>query len=144
MTTMSRQPSSIDSALVWRAIHRGFLAMFGLGAFVHAGLALGNPDSYRPFADGALFGWVYDGWQDIFMANPTQWALLLGAGELVIAVLLVFARRLGYVGVVGFHVALMLFGWGFWLWSVPALAFAVPATIHEFRAAHAGTVRRTR
>jgi hypothetical protein len=24
MTTMSRQPSSIDSALVWRAIHRGF------------------------------------------------------------------------------------------------------------------------
>jgi hypothetical protein len=71
------------------------------------------------------------------MADPRLWALLLGAGELVIAALLIFARRLGYVGVIAFHLALMLFGWGFWLWSVPALAFAVPAAVHEFR-----TVRR--
>jgi hypothetical protein len=134
MSTTSRQPSSIESALVWRAINWGFLAMFGAGAFVHAGLALGNPDAYQPFADGALFGWVYDGWQNVFMAHPTVWALLLGAGELVIAALLVFARRAGYVAVIGFHLALMLFGWGFWLWSVPALAFAVPAAVHEFRA----------
>ncbi len=133
MSTTSRQPSSIESALVWRAIYWGFLAMFGVGAFVHVGLALSNPQSYRPFADGALFGWVYDGWHEIFMANPTQWALLLGAGELIIAALLVLDRRIGYLAVIAFHLALMLFGWGFWLWSVPALAFAIPATVHEFR-----------
>jgi hypothetical protein len=69
------------------------------------------------------------------MAEPRLWALLLGAGELVIAGLLIYARRLGYLGVITFHVALMLFGWGFWLWSLPALAFAVPATVHEFRTA---------
>ena len=27
----------------------------------------------------------------------------------------------------------MLFGWGFWLWAVPALAFAVPAARHTFQ-----------
>jgi hypothetical protein len=35
--------------------------------------------------------------------------------------------------VIAFHLALMRFGWGFWLWSVPAPASAVPATVHEFR-----------
>ncbi|WP_272948998.1 hypothetical protein [Kribbella soli] len=29
-------------------------------------------------------------------------------------------------------VALMLFGWGFWLWCIPALAFAIPAARHTF------------
>ena len=133
MATLTPRTVQPDPVLVWQAIHRGFLAMFGLGAFVHLGLAIGNPESYRPFADAALFDWVYRGWQDIFMANPSLWALLLTTGELVIAGLLVFARRLGYIGVIAFHLALMLFGWGFWLWSVPALAFAVPAAVHQFR-----------
>ena len=31
-------------------------------------------------------------------------------------------RRIGWVGVLTFHVLLMLFGLGFWLWSVPAIA----------------------
>jgi hypothetical protein len=133
MSSSTRTTAPIDTAVAWRLIHRAFVALFGLGALVHAGLALTTPDSYRPFADAAFFDWVYDGWQNIFMAHPTLWALLLGAGELLIAVLLVEARRLGYVAVIVFHLALMLFGWGFWLWCVPALAFAVPATVHEFR-----------
>lgn len=133
--TNSITPVQIEPARVWRTIHWGFVAMFGAGAFVHVGLAIGSPDSYRPFADEALFGWVYDGWQNVFMAHPTVWALLLGAAEFIIAVLLVRAPRLGYIAVVAFHLALMLFGWGFWLWCVPALAFAVPAMVHEFRTA---------
>jgi hypothetical protein len=133
MTTTSNKVVQPGPTLLWQAIHHAFAAIFGLGAFVHAGFALGNPGAYRNFADGALFGWVYDGWQNIFMAEPRLWALLLGAGELLIAALLIFARRLGYVAVIAFHLALMLFGWGFWLWCVPALAFAVPAAIHQFR-----------
>ena len=29
--------------------------------------------------------------------------------------------------VIAFHLALMLFGWGIWTWSVPALEFLIPA-----------------
>jgi len=58
---------------------------------------------------------------------------LLALTELLVAALLMFARRLGYLGVIAFHLALMTFGWGWWLWSLPALAFAVPAAVHEFR-----------
>jgi hypothetical protein len=141
MTTTSGRIVQPDSTLVWRAIHRGFVAIFGIGAFVHVGLALGSPDQYRPFADAALFDWVHDGWQNIFMADPRLWALLLGTGEFVVAMLLILAPRLGYLAVVVFHLALMLFGWGFWLWCLPALAFAVPATVHAFRT---GPARPTR
>ncbi|GAA0927741.1 hypothetical protein GCM10009554_08850 [Kribbella koreensis] len=133
MTTSSRPTLQTDPALAWPAIHRGFLAIFGIGGLVHVSLGIADPDSYRPFADAALFDWVRRGWLDIFMAHPTLWALVLAAGEFVIAGLLLAARRTGYVAVVGFHLALMLFGWGFWLWCLPALAFAVPATVHEFR-----------
>ena len=65
---------------------------------------------------------MYDGWQNIFMADPTLWALLLAVAELTIAVLLVKSPRAGYVAVIAFHLALMCFGWGFWLWSVPPCA----------------------
>lgn len=130
MTTPATQ---IPSATIWRAIFWGFVALFASGAGIHTVLALTTPHSYDGFADAALFNWTTGAWQNTFMADPTLWALLLAAGELVIAVLLVKARRLGYVAVILFHLALMLFGWGFWLWCVPALAFAVPAARHAFR-----------
>lgn len=130
MTTTETQA---PSATAWRAILWGFVALFGSGAGVHTFLALTTPRSYDGFADAAFFTWTRDAWQNIFMAHPTAWALLLAAGELTIAVLLVKVRVLGYIAVVLFHLALMLFGWGFWLWCVPALALAVPAARHAFR-----------
>jgi hypothetical protein len=33
--------------------------------------------------------------------------------------------------VIVFHLALMLFGWGFWLWSAPALALIVPLALAD-------------
>jgi hypothetical protein len=125
--------TQVESAQAWRAIHWGFVALFASGSVVHLFLALVAADAYSPFADAALFGWVYDGWQNIFMAHPSLWALLLAAAELIIAVLLVNTPRVGYLAVIAFHLALMLFGWGFWLWSIPALAFAIPAAVHAFR-----------
>lgn len=131
---MTTQPAtSPDSVTVYRAIHWGFTALFGAGACVHMFLAVTTPESYRPFADAALFDWVYDGWQDIFMSHPSLWALVLATAELAIAVLLVKSPRAGYLAVIAFQLALMLFGWGFWLWSVPALSLAVPAARHAFR-----------
>jgi hypothetical protein len=131
MATHSATPAA--SATVWRAIHWGFVALFAAGACVHVFLALTAADSYAAFADAAFFNWTYHGWQNIFMANPTLWALLLAAAELTIAVVLVKAPLIGYLAVIAFHLALMLFGWGFWLWSVPALAIAIPAALHSFR-----------
>lgn len=130
MTTPATQ---IPSATIWRAILWGFVALFASGAAIHTVLALTTPDSYDGFADTAFFGWTTDAWQNIFMAHPTLWALLLAAAELTIAVLLVKTRHLGYLAVILFHLALMLFGWGFWLWCVSALAFAIPAARHAFR-----------
>ncbi|MFF0341424.1 hypothetical protein [Kribbella sp. NPDC004875] len=135
---MTAPAPDAPSATIWRAIHWGFVAVFASGACVHVILALTTPRSYDGFGDAGLFGWVENGWQSVFMAHPTRWALLLAAAELTIAVLLVTVPLAGYVAVVLFHLALMLFGWGFWLWSVPALALAVPAAVHTARA---GTAR---
>jgi hypothetical protein len=131
---MTTQQTTSAAAPVWRAIHWCFVALFGSGACVHVYLALTTPDSYRGFADAALFSWVYNGWQNIFVTHPTLWALLLAAAELSIAVLLVVSPRIGYLAVIAFHLALMIFGWGFWLWCVPVLALALPATHHAFQA----------
>lgn len=97
---------------------------------INIGLSIGRPTIYSGFADGALFSWVQDAWQTVFMADPAVWAALLGAGELLVGVALLSGRRwamAGYVAVIAFHLALMFFGWGVWLWAVPVLAAVVPS-----------------
>jgi hypothetical protein len=59
------------------------------------------------------------------------------AGELTLGLLLLAGgtwARVGWVGVIAFHVALMLFGWGFWIWSVPVLVFLVVAARRDWPA----------
>jgi hypothetical protein len=101
-----------------------FLTMGG----VHLGLVCADPQIYRHFADGGLFPFVRDGWRDIVMASPSVWGLLLMAGEIALGTLLLVggrAARWGWYGVIAFHLLLMLFGFGFWLWSIPALVLLV-------------------
>jgi hypothetical protein len=116
-----------------RAVGGFFLATGG----VHIGIVFADTEAYRHFADGALFGWVRSGWADIFMANPVLWGLLVAAGEILLGSLLLRggrAARIGWAGVVGFTVLLMLFGWGFWAWSVPALSVLVRGARTDWRA----------
>jgi hypothetical protein len=90
----------------------------------HAGIVFADPEAYRHFADEALFGFVSEGWAEVFMAAPAFWGLCLSLGEATLGVLLLVggtAAKIGWVGVVTFHVLLMLFGFGIWLWCVPAL-----------------------
>lgn len=97
---------------------------------INIGLSIGRPAIYSAFADAALFGWVHDAWQTVFMAHPAVWAALLGGGEVLVGVALLSGRRwsmAGYIAVIAFHMALMLFGWGVWLWAVPVLAAVVPS-----------------
>jgi hypothetical protein len=113
---------------------RGVIARKFVGGFylvtggVHLGIVAADPELYRHFADGALFDFVNSGWQDVFMAHPAAWGLTLAAGEIGLGLLLLRGgrwARLGWAGVVAFHLALMLFGWGLWMWCVPALALLI-------------------
>lgn len=103
---------------------------------IHVGIVAAGPGFYRHFADGALFGLVSSLWRDVFMAHPAAWGLALAAGETVLGLLLLRGgawARAGWAGVIAFHLALMVFGWGFWLWSVPALSLLVPAASRDLR-----------
>jgi hypothetical protein len=103
---------------------------------VHIGIVAADTETYRHFADGALFGFVRTGWAEVFMANPMVWGLLLAAGEILMGTLLLrggSSARAGWVCVVAFHVLLMLFGWGFWAWSVPALFVLVRGARTDWR-----------
>lgn len=102
-----------------------YLTMAG----INIGLAIGDPQRYDGFAHAAHFDWVGQAWQSIFMSNPGLWAALLGAGEILIGVALLAGGRwslFGYAGVIVFHLALLLFGWGIWLWAGPVLAVVLP------------------
>ena len=109
---------------------------------VHLGLVAADPGVYRHFADEALFGFVRSGWREVFMADPAFWGLCVMAGELVLGALLLVGGRaatVGWVGVLAFHVLLMLFGPGFWLWSVPALALLVYLARRDLAKSAAGS-----
>ncbi len=108
-----------------------FLTMAG----VHLGIVAAGPSAYRHFADAGLYGFVRTGWADVFMAAPVFWGLCLFAGEAVLGTLLLAggrAARVGWVGVVLFHLLLMLFGFGVWLWSVPVLLVLVPTAVRDW------------
>ena len=122
-----RHPSGLA-----RTIVGGFyLSMGG----VHLGIVAADPEFYRPFADRALLPFVRDGWAEIFMAAPVFWGLCMVAGETTLGVLLLAggrAAKLGWAGVIAFHLLLMLFGWGIWAWSLPALAVLVPLALRDW------------
>jgi len=93
-------------------------------AGVHVGIVMADPRFYAPFGDAALFAFVRQGWSDVFMAHPAAWGLAVALGEALMGALLLVggrAARVGWVCVLAFTALLMLFGFGFWLWSVPAL-----------------------
>ena len=107
-----------------------YLSMGG----VHLGLVAADPETYRHFADQGLFGFVRDGWLDIFMAYPEIFGLLLAAGETGLGIMLMLGGRAaayGWAGVIAFHLLLMLFGFGIWLWCLPALVLLVHLARHD-------------
>lgn len=95
---------------------------------IHVGIVAAGPDLYRHFADGALVPGLTSLWRSTFMADPAVAGLLVALGEAALATLLLGPRRwrrMGWAGTIAFHLALMCFGWGFWIWCVPALTLLV-------------------
>ena len=111
-----------DRSRLGRSVVGGFFLVMG---GVHLGLVSADPPVYEHFADHGLFGFVRSGWQDVVMAAPAVYGLLLMAGEVTAGALLLVggrAARIGWVAVIAFHVLLLVFGWWVWAWSLPALA----------------------
>lgn len=104
---------------------------------IHVGIVAAGTDFYEPFAERPLFGWVAVGWREVFMAAPVVWGLAVAAGELAIGLCLLSPARTprlaGWGAAIAFQVCLMLFGWGFWAWSVPALLLLVPSARADTR-----------
>ena len=126
-----------------RAERRTGLARRVVGSFflftagIHLGMVASDAGVYRHFADSAPVPLVRDAWAEVFMAAPSAWGLAVMAGELTLGLLLLAGgtwAKAGWCGVIAFHVALMLFGWGFWIWSVPVLVFLVVAARRDWPA----------
>jgi hypothetical protein len=98
---------------------------------IHVGIVAAGPDLYRHFADGALVPGLAAGWRSGFMAHAAVGGLLVAGGEALLGLLLLSGsetrHRIGWAGAICFHVALMCFGWGFWVWCLPALFVLVRA-----------------
>jgi hypothetical protein len=97
---------------------------------IHVGIVAAGTDFYRHFADQALVPGLSAAWRSAYMSHATAGGLTVAAGEALLGLLLLSPawarRRWGWAGTIAFHVALMCFGWGFWLWCLPALALLVP------------------
>lgn len=103
---------------------------------IHLGIVAAGPEFYRHFADEALLPFITSAWRDVFMVNAALWGLALSLGGLALGLLLLRGAAwasAGWAGVIAFHLGPMLFGWGFWFWSVPALAFLIPSARAHWR-----------
>lgn len=128
-------------ALARTVVGAFFLVMGG----VHLGLVAADPQVYDGFADQSFFAFVRTGWDEIVMAAPAVYGLLLMAGEVVAGSLLLAggrAARVGWVAVVVFHLLLLLFGWWIWAWAVPATVALVLLARHDFVPTDASATRR--
>lgn len=131
MSTQTSNLSARPAAAAIEGRHWGgpvvggfYLVMGG----VHLGLVAADTETYRHFADTALFPFIRDAWQQIFMQDAAVFGLLLMAGEVILGTLLLIGGRcaaIGWIGVIAFHLALMLFGFAAWVWCIPALAVLV-------------------
>jgi hypothetical protein len=126
-------------------LRAGVAGFFLWTSGIHVGIVAADTEFYRGFADGSMVPIVRSAWRDVFMAAPVGWGLAVAAGELGLALLLLKggrSARLGWLGVIAFQVLLVLFGWGFLLWTIPALIVLVPGARKDWPRLAAGTARR--
>jgi hypothetical protein len=124
------------------SLGRGAVAALyiGAGALVNAVMVV-RGDDYAKFADGAYLRIVRDAWHTLVVPSHHWWIGALIGFELTVGVLALMggrATRLSYGLVIAFHVALMSFGFGFWLWAAPMIV----ATATLLRAERANAVPR--
>jgi hypothetical protein len=83
---------------------------------------LARGDSYSGFADGASTSFVRDTWESLVVPHQGLFIRLLIAFEAVAGALVLVQGRIRQTALlllIAFNVALVSFGWGFLVWSVP-------------------------
>jgi len=135
--------AAIRSRHSWRAAEVGRDAVAALylcaGAAANA-LLLATGEDYRKFANGAYVAFVRHTWRTVVVPNHVLYIGLLIAFEATVGLLVLRRGRsaqVGYVAAIAFHVALLSFGWGFYVWSVPmigALGLLLRANADDLRA----------
>jgi hypothetical protein len=109
-------------ALLTGRVALGLLMLVG-GAAVNA-FYLVTDVGYDSFADTSMLAFVTDTWRELVVPNQEIFIGLLVVFEAIAGVLVLIGGRaatVGMIAVLGFHVGLLFFGWGFWLWAVPML-----------------------
>jgi hypothetical protein len=100
-----------------------FLLFVFAGALVNA-IYLVTGTDYADFADLSYLPFVTDTWHAVVAPNQELFIGLLVAFEAIAGTLILLGGRktqIGLVAVIGFHVALLSFGWMFSIWSIPML-----------------------
>lgn len=127
------------SELARRVGRAGVGALYLLaGAAVNLGMVL-RGDDYAGFADGAYVAFVRDTWESLVVPNHEWFIGALIVFEAAVGLLALSGGRrtqLAYALAIAFHVALLSFGWGFFLWSIPMIA-AFTALLRAERTPHA-------
>lgn len=109
-----------ERALAWGCVAVSVLWVVA-GAAVNAGVLVLD-SSYTGFADGSPVGFVRDTWESLVVPNQGIFIGLLVAFEALAGALVLVPggpRQVALAALVAFNVALLSFGWGFLLWSVP-------------------------
>jgi hypothetical protein len=135
----SRPATALASQHLPRRVARvgrlAFGVMFAGGAAVHVAIVVTGTETYRHFADTAFIPFVEQAWLSVFMPHAALFGLLLAAFELAVSLLILAGgpkTRLGLLAAIAFHLGLMLFGWGFWFWSIPMLAMLCALLRYDF------------
>lgn len=133
-----------------RALRAGRIAVgvlyLGAGAAVNAWFLL-RGDDYAEFANGAAVAFVRDTWRDLVVPHHTVWISLLIVFEVGVGALALLGGKrmqLAYGAAIAFHVALLAFGWGFALWSLPMTAALLQLLLGERAAAVTSARQRAR
>jgi hypothetical protein len=116
----------------------GVLFLIG-GALLHV-INLATGVDYSGFADPAHFGWVTHAWRAVLAPHQVLFIGLLAVFEATVGVLVISGgrrTRFGYLGVIGFYLALWLFGWFETVWCLVMIAPMVLLLRAERRAAAA-------
>jgi hypothetical protein len=102
---------------------RAFGGMFLAGAATHIILVTTRPSSYGSFADGSWWPLIAHAWRSVLLPNVHSLIPLLVLFEAAVGLLILRRayRRIGIAAAIAFNAALILFGWGFCLWSVPVI-----------------------
>ena len=86
------------------------------------GYLLARGDDYSGFADGASTSFVRETWESVVVPRHGLFIGLLIAFEAAAGVLVLVegaVRQVALVVLIAFTVALVSFGWGFLVWSIP-------------------------